>query len=104
MADLDGDEEADPVAGQQHPAEQQAARILTVQALPARAGDTGEQRQGEHGESGAAEHDDHRAGAGCQLAEYAGQAKEQRADMQGAEGGAVVHDRGHPRKASGHCA
>ncbi|MNV95972.1 hypothetical protein D3C71_1909230 [compost metagenome] len=79
------------MTGQQHAAEQQAAGVLTAQALPARPGQAGEQGQGEHGEGGAAEDDDRRAGAGGQFAEDAGKAEEQRADVQGAEGGAVVH-------------
>jgi hypothetical protein len=77
------------VAGQQHAAEQQAARPPAQRCQPGRPGwRTG---QGEHGEGGAAEDDDCRAGAGGQLAEDAGQAEEQRANVQGAEGGAVVH-------------
>ncbi len=91
-AHFDGDEEADPVAGQQHTTEQQAARILAAHALPARAGQAGEQGQGEYGEGGATEDNDRRAGAGGQFAEDAGKAEEQRANVQCAEGGAVVHD------------
>ena len=83
-ADFDGDEETDPVAGQQHTAEQQAACVLAAEALPARAGQAGEQSQGEHGEGGAAKDDDCRAGAGGQLAEDAGKAEKQRANVQGA--------------------
>ncbi|MNP28154.1 hypothetical protein D3C76_1211040 [compost metagenome] len=76
--------------GQQHAAHQQTPPVLSLQRLPGFLRKTGKQAERQYGEDRAAENDDRRRRLG-QFAEDASQAEEQCADMQGAEGGAMVH-------------
>ncbi|MNQ55453.1 hypothetical protein D3C85_695480 [compost metagenome] len=76
---------------QQQPTEQQALPVAAAQRLPApHGGEAGKGTQGQDRERGTTEHNDGGGGAG-EFAEHAGQAEEQRTDMQCTEGGAVIH-------------
>ena len=80
------------MTAEQQAAEQQAATLAPIGPGAAAAQKPGRQQQGEHCEQGATESDGER-GAFGQLAEHAGEAEHQRAEVDSQQGVATSHER-----------